>query len=362
MENKLIRKIVNLIKKNGQMTVDQYFALCVADPEFGYYSTCNPFGAVGDFVTAPEISQIFGEMLAIFLICAWEQHGFPSCVRLVELGPGRGIMMLDILRVICKLKPDFFSVLSIYMVETSERLTLIQKKQLASYGDKINWYTSLADVPLGFTFLVANEFFDSLPIKQFVMTEHGIRERMIDIDQHDSLVFNIGDHEIKSNFLTCSDYFLGAIFENSPCRDREMQSISDRLACDGGTAIVIDYGYLQSRVGDTLQAVKGHTYVSPLVNPGQADLSSHVDFQRLSSIAILYKLYINGLTTQGKFLEGLGIWQRAFSLMKQTARKDILLDSVKRLVSTSADKKSMGELFKILVVSHEKVELMPFVN
>ncbi|WP_244668442.1 class I SAM-dependent methyltransferase [Candidatus Liberibacter africanus] len=340
MADGLIKKIANLIKRDGPMTVDQYFALCLSDHEFGYYKTCsNPFGSLGDFVTSPEISQIFGEMLAIFLICAWEKHGFPKCVRLIELGPGKGTMMVDILRVICKLRPDFFSALSVYMVENSENLTLIQKEQLSSYKDKISWCVCLADVPRGFTFLVANEFFDSLPIKQFVMTENGIRERMIDIDCHGSLFFSVGNDSAELDFISCSDYCVGTIFETSPYRDHEMWSISNRLARDGGTVIIIDYGHLHSGAGDTLQAVQEHRYVSPLINSGKSDLSSHVDFQRLSSIAVLHKLYVNGLMTQGRFLNGLGIWQRAFSLMKRATRKDMLLDSVRRLVGTPSDKK-----------------------
>ncbi|MEG8098760.1 class I SAM-dependent methyltransferase [Candidatus Liberibacter brunswickensis] len=359
MKDELTRKIVNLIKKNGQMTVDQYFSLCLSDPEFGYYKTRNPFN---DFITSPEISQIFGEMLAIFLICAWEQHGSPDSVRLIELGPGRGTMMLDILRVISKLKPSFFSIISVYMVENSENLTLFQKKNLSSYGDKIKWCISLDTVPLGFTFLLANEFFDSLPIKQFIITKNGIRERVIDIDNHDSIFFSIGYDAIESDFFSCIDCSVGTIFEESPYRDNEMKSISNRLSSYGGTAIIFDYGYCQSSIGDTLQAVKGHRYISPLINPGQADLTSHVDFQRLSLIAILYGLYVNGLVTQGRFLEGLGIWQRAYSLIRKTKRNGVLLDSVRRLVGSPSDKKSMGELFKVLVVSHEKVELMPFIN
>ncbi|WP_407041637.1 class I SAM-dependent methyltransferase [Candidatus Liberibacter solanacearum] len=362
VKTELYKKIVDLIKRNGQITIDQYFSLCLSDPEFGYYKACNPFGVDGDFVTAPEISQIFGEMLAIFLIFAWEQHGFPRCVRLIEMGPGRGTMMLDVLRTICKLRPDFFAILSIYMIENSERLVSIQKKNLSFYGDKINWCVGISDVPPGFTFLMANEFFDSLPIKQFVITNDGMRERMIDIDHHELLVFGIGKNAITSPVSPFNDYFPGMILETSPCRDSAIQSIADRLVCEGGTAIVIDYGHLQSGMGDTLQAVKGHKYDPPLMHPGQADLSSHVDFQRLSSISILRKLYINGCVKQGKFLECLGIWHRVFSLIKNTDRADILLDSVRRLVGMSSDDKSMGELFKVLVVSHRKVDLVPFVN
>ncbi|MBY7648967.1 MAG: TetR family transcriptional regulator [Candidatus Liberibacter europaeus] len=362
MNTELTQKIVNLIKSNGPITVDQYFTLCLSDSEFGYYTTRDPFGAFGDFITAPEISQIFGEMLAIFLILSWEKHGFPRWVRLVEMGPGRGTMMADIIRAISCLSPDFFSVLSIHLMENSERLRLVQKQQLSYYIDKVNWCLNLSDVPSGFTFIVANEFFDSLPIKQFIVTRNGIRERMIDINHNEVLVFGEGDQEIEENSFMCSNCSPGAIFETSPCRDNEMVSVADRLSCDGGTAIIIDYGHFQSSMGDTLQAVKDHKYCSLLMNPGQADLTSHVDFQRLASLAVRNKLYINGCTTQRVFLEGLGIWQRMFCLMRKSGQEKIVLDSVRRLLGTVSDKKSMGELFKVLVVSHKRIDLVPFVN
>lgn len=362
MSNKLTEKIVNLIKSNGPITIDQYFALCLSDLEFGYYNTCNPFGLSGDFITAPEISQIFGEILAIFLICAWEKHGSPQSVKLIEMGPGSGAMMFDILRVICKLRPDFFSVLSIHLIENSERLRLIQKQKLSSYIDKISWYLGLDDVPSGFTFIVANEFFDSLPIKQFIITKDGIRERVIDINHNQVLVFSEADPEIEENFISYCDYTYGAIFETSPYRDDVMRSVSNRLGLEGGTAVIIDYGHFRSGIGDTMQAIKAHRYDHPLMNPGLADLTSHVDFQRLSSIAMLHKLYINGCTTQRKFFEGLGIWQRMFALMKSSSQSKLLLDSVRRLMGTIHDKKSMGELFKVLVASHEKIDLIPFVS
>ncbi|MBL0848846.1 MAG: class I SAM-dependent methyltransferase [Candidatus Liberibacter ctenarytainae] len=363
MSAQLNKKIVDFIKKNGPMTIDQYFLWCLSDPEFGYYTTCNPFGASGDFITAPEISQMFGEMLAIFLVSAWEKHGFPQCVRLIEMGPGRGTMMVDILYAICKLRPSFFSVLSIHMVENSERLKLIQQQQLSSYGEKISWCSSLSDVPQGCTFFIANEFFDSLPIKQFVTTKNGMRERMVDIDCQGELIFSEGGQEVERNFLPCVDCGPGMIFETSPYRDCQMKFISDRLACEGGAAVIIDYGHFQSSIGDTLQAVKGHEYYPLLKHSGQADLTSHVDFQRLSSIALSHKLYINGCITQGQFLEGLGIWQRMFSLLRQNAgKKEILLDAVKRLVGESSQQTSMGVLFKVLVVSHKEIDLIPFVD
>ncbi|AHA27419.1 class I SAM-dependent methyltransferase [Candidatus Liberibacter americanus] len=361
MSNELTEKIVNLIKINGPITVDRYFLLCLSDHEFGYYNTCNPFGSSGDFITAPEISQIFGEMLAIFLISSWEKHGSPNSVRLIEMGPGRGTMMLDIIRVIRKLKPYFFSALSIHFVENSKRLRFIQKQKLSSFIDKISWHFDLNDVPNGFTFIIANEFFDSLPIKQFIIRKDGIRERAIDIDSNQCLVFSEIDLEIEDNFISFCDYDYGSIFEVSPFRDDAMRSVSNRLVLEGGTALIIDYGHLQSGIGDTMQAIKDHKYDHPLMNPGMADLSSHVDFQRLSSVAKLHKLYINGCTTQRKFLEGLGIWQRMLSFMSNSAQSTDVLDSVLRLMGKNHDRKSMGELFKVLAISHEKIDLIPFI-
>ncbi|MBA5724414.1 class I SAM-dependent methyltransferase [Candidatus Liberibacter sp.] len=362
MNVQLTKKISDLIRKNGPITIEEYFSLCLSDVDYGYYKTCDPFGISGDFVTAPEINQIFGEMLAIFFICAWEEHGFPKCIRLIEMGPGRGTMMTDMLRTILKLKPVFFSALSVHMIEDSERLRSLQKQQLSSYIDKISWHEDLDTVPLGFSFFIANEFFDSLPIRQFVVTTEGIRERMINVDHHDALFFCVGDSEIDQDLLPRIRFSLGMILETSSDRDYKMALISKRLSGEGGTAVIIDYGHLQTSAGDTLQAVKGHRYDPPLLHPGKADLTSHVDFQKLALIAISYKLYINGYTTQGRFLEGLGIWHRVAAFTRNPIQRETFLSAVRRLVGTDSDKKSMGELFKVMVVSHQKVDLMPFID
>ncbi|MFC5445545.1 class I SAM-dependent methyltransferase [Rhizobium halophytocola] len=355
-------KIKSLIRANGPMSVTDYFSLCLADPEHGYYQTRNPFGSSGDFVTAPEVSQLFGEMVGLFLVHAWQAHGQPLPVRLVEVGPGRGTMMSDILRVTARVAPDFYAGATVHLVETSDRLQAVQKKTLSRHGDKISWQHGFDELPDGFTLLVANELFDAIPLRQFVKSGTSFRERMVSLDADDNLAFTVGvatlDPAYLQDFTRLPDD--GTIFEIAPARLSVLQVMCERLKAFGGTTLLIDYGHLTTGFGDTLQAVMAHEFDDPLAHPGLADLTSHVDFEQLVRLAQALEMQVNGCMHQGDFLRGLGLEQRAQALANGKSpgiQHDIAI-AVDRLAGAGPGK--MGELFKVLCLSSPTIKVAPF--
>lgn len=365
MPTPLAEKIKAIVRVNGPISVTDYFALCLADPEYGYYKTRDPFGRGGDFVTAPEISQLFGEMVGIFLVHAWEKHLKPKrAVRIAEIGPGRGTMMADVLRVVSKLAPDLYEASTVHLVETSPTLSGIQAETLAGHRDRIHWHQAFDDIPDGFLLLVGNEFFDAVPIRQFVKTSQGFRERLVGLDENGELGFAAGANGIDPSLLPRGhrDTPLGSVAEIAPARSAIMQAIADRLFNSGGTALFIDYGHVEPGFGDTLQAVLEHAFDPPLANPGEADLTSHVDFAALAEMARARSVHVNGMAKQGNFLLSLGIAERAGALGtgKDAARQADIRAAVERLVGNRPGE--MGELFKVLAVSSPAISLQPFEN
>ncbi|HXV29622.1 MAG TPA: SAM-dependent methyltransferase, partial [Sinorhizobium sp.] len=231
MTNPLADKIKALIRANGPISVTDYFSLCLADPEHGYYRVREPFGVDGDFTTAPEISQLFGEMIGIFLVHAWQQHGSPEPAIIAEIGPGRGTMMSDILRVIRRLAPDLYHAAEVHLVETSERLRDVQAATLSDHDGKIHWHQSFDSLPAGFLLIAANELFDAIPIRQFVRTAQGFRERMVGLDAEDELTFAAGVAGIDPSLLPTPAQSVaeGTIFEIAPARDAVMAALCERL-------------------------------------------------------------------------------------------------------------------------------------
>ncbi|WP_454850146.1 class I SAM-dependent methyltransferase [Rhizobium binxianense] len=362
MTTALGEKIKAIIQANGPISVTDYFSLCLADPEYGYYRTREPFGRAGDFVTAPEVSQLFGEMIGVFIVHAWQRHGTPAGVRLVEIGPGRGTMMSDMLRVIERLAPPLFETMSVHLVETSERLRDVQAQTLEAHEGRITWHQGFDEVPPGFTLIAANELFDAIPIRQFVRTQTGFRERMIGLDAEGELTFAAGIAGIDPALLPPpgNNVPVGTLFEISPARQAVMIAICDRLKAFGGTVLAIDYGHLVTGFGDTLQAVRMHEFDPPLAHPGEADLTSHVDFQQLAETAVSAGLHLNGALHQGDFLTGLGILERAAALgrNREPHTQQVIQTAVDRLAGAGEGR--MGELFKVIAVSHPAVDLMPF--
>jgi SAM-dependent MidA family methyltransferase len=363
MTTPLAEKIKAIIRVNGPISVTDYFALCLADPDYGYYKTRDPFGRSGDFITAPEVSQLFGEMIGIFLVHAWQRHLMPKRqIRIAEIGPGRGTMMADILRVISRLAPELYEIATVHLVETSPTLTEVQSKTLDTHAGKVHSHQTFDEIPNGFLLLVANEFFDAVPIRQFVKTPSGFRERLVGLDEKDELCFAAGIGSLDTALLPSGhrDAPVGTVAEVAPARSAIMQAISDRLFNSGGTALFLDYGHTEPGFGDTLQAVLKHRFDPPLANPGEADLTSHVDFSALADVARARSVHVNGMMTQGDFLLRLGIAERAGALGtgKDERQQADIIAAVERL--TGKQSEHMGELFKVLAVSSPEVALLPF--
>lgn len=349
----LAEKLRRLIELNGPMSVADYMAHCLTDPRHGYYATRDPLGAGGDFVTAPEVSQMFGELLGAWLVHVWRLGGAPAAVRLVELGPGRGTLMADMLRVANR-APEFMRGASVHLVETSPALRAKQAATLAKSGMIAEWHDRFSDVSDGPLLLVANEFFDALPARQFVRASGEWRERVVGIAPDGRLSLGVGPGRL-SDGPAAPD---GAIFETSPAREAVMAEIALRLARHGGAALIIDYGHAESAPGDTFQAVRGHGHADPLADPGEADLTSHVDFAALCRTTEAAGAAAHGPIDQGEFLLALGLAERAERLAAaadETGRAEIRA-ALHRLASPE----EMGSLFKVLAVTHPALVPPPF--
>jgi SAM-dependent MidA family methyltransferase len=342
-------KIVALIEANGPLSVADYMALCLYDPEHGYYTTREPFGVSGDFTTAPEVSQMFGELIAVWLISAWHIIGRPQPVTLAEIGPGRGTLMNDMLRALDRLDPGLAGNARIALIETSPRLVAVQKATLAQRGPRIDWHASIDTLPQMPLLIVGNELFDALPIRQYVKVGPRWHERAVGLDAGGQLTFVAAAGTLDPAFLPPDAAFApeGAIAEVAPARTALMEAIAERIAGHGGVGLFIDYGYLQPAIGDTLQAVSRHIYAEPLAEPGKADLTAHVDFFALAQSAKLFGLDTR-MTTQGSFLRGTGLVERAGQLGAKAdpATRRRLQDEVDRLAGSD----TMGALFKVLAI------------
>ncbi|MDF0601544.1 SAM-dependent methyltransferase [Psychromarinibacter sp. C21-152] len=335
----LTDRMIRRIAAAGPMTVAEFMAESLMDPEHGYYATRDPFGTGGDFITAPEISQMFGELIGLSLAQSWMDQGAPAPFTLAELGPGRGTLMADALRA-TRSVPGFHAAARVHLVEASATLRDRQRETLEGY--ELRWRDSADALPEAPLFLVANEFFDALPIRQFQRDAHGWRERQVAVEDG-RLIFGLSapaplaelEHRLEETAP-------GDIVETCAAAGPVMQALAERIAGHGGAALVIDYGGWRS-LGDTLQAVRGHQPEDPLAHPGEADLTAHVDFEALARAAS--PLTATEMTPQGVFLERLGITQRAQALARglDGAALDAHVAAHRRL--THPDE--MGSLFKV---------------
>ena len=304
----LLAHLTARIKQTGPISLADYMADCLLHPEWGYYTTRDPFGPGGDFLTAPEISQMFGEMLGLCLVQTWRDQGSPDRFTLAEAGPGRGTLMSDMLRA-ARSVPAFAQAAQIILIEASPVLRAQQAQTLAGHAPQ--WIDSVDDLPDAPLFLVANEFFDALPIRQFQRDGDHWRERRVGLDG-DRLTIGLStpsaqpalDHRID-------DTQNGDVVELCPAIPALLKGISARIRDHGGAAVIIDYGDWRS-LGDTLQALRAHSPVDPLSAPGTADLTAHVDFEALTAAAEGCRY--SRVTPQGVYLERLGITARAQSL------------------------------------------------
>ena len=348
------------ISMAGPMPVRQYMELCLSHPVHGYYTTRDPLGGRGDFITAPEVSQVFGELLGLWAASAWHRMGEPENVRLVELGPGRGTMMLDALRA-AQVMPAFRAAVVLHMVELSPTLQERQRQTLSAVNVPMMWHQTFDEVPDGPVIVLANELFDALPVNQAVKQFNGWYERVVEIDADGNLAFGMSNDVIplfdQLVPARLRDAPIGAIYEWRA--DNLPLALGRRLARQGGVALVIDYGHAESAAGDTLQAVGGHAFVDPLQSPGEVDLTAHVDFESFALAAESMGARVTGPVEQASFLRNLGIEKRAAALKAAAPReKAAEIDgAMKRLLGEG--RTEMGTLFKAIGLAHPAVGTLP---
>ena len=335
--------LIRQINATGPLTVAHYMTECLLHPEHGYYRTRDPLGPQGDFTTAPEISQMFGEMLGLCLAQTWMGQGAPTSFSLAELGPGRGTLMADILRA-TRGVPGFHAAAQVVMVEASAPLKALQRDTLNDHP--ATWVTNVADIPNAPLFLVANEFFDALPIRQFQRDPNGWRERMIGVSDGALSIGLSAATPVAMLDHRLSDIEPGQIVETCAPAQAIISDIATRITEQGGVAIVIDYGDSPSR-GDTLQALKDHAFDPPLAHPGDADLTAHVDFGALTAAAA--GASVSPILDQGVLLERLGITQRAQTLAQNLTGPalDQHISAHRRLTHPQ----EMGTLFKTIALT-----------
>ena len=351
-----IRRLIGIA---GPLPVAEYMRLCLTHPQYGYYVTRDPFGAGGDFITAPEISQMFGELIGVWLASVWQQLGGPANVRLIELGPGRGTMLLDALRA-ARTVDGFQRAVVLHLVEVSPALQKLQERRLEPLGLPVLWHAALEDVPGGPCLIVANEFIDALPVNQAVKLADGWHERVVEIGADDTLAIGAAQKPL-SHFEATLPRGLrlsppGSIYEWRA--DGAALEIGRRVRSDGA-ALIIDYGHAWYGLGETLQAVSKHAFSDPLHTPGQVDLTAHVDFEALGQRAESMGARVHGPISQRDWLRRLGIDERAAALKTHTPYgKAVEIDqALSRLTAGGA--KGMGELCKVMAVSDPKLDQLP---
>jgi SAM-dependent MidA family methyltransferase len=332
--------LIARIARTGPLSLADYMADCLMHPTHGYYATRDPFGAAGDFITAPEIRQMFGDVIGLALAQAGRDQGQPVGITLAELGPGRGTLMADALRA-TQTVPGFHDALSVHFVETSPVLRAAQAKAVPD----ATWHHSIDTLPEAPLYLIANEFFDALPIRQFVRDGDGWREKMVGVTDG-KLSFGLSAAApialLEHRLLDTKD---GDLVEHCPALPAIAQAISQIIETHGGAGLIIDYGDWVSQ-GDTLQALRTQTYADPLDNPGNNDLTAHVDFAAIAAHAAPAKF--TRLTPQGVFLERLGITQRAQALAQGLTGD--ALDAHIRAHRRLTHPAEMGDLFKVISI------------
>ena len=348
-------EIKKLIKSSGPMPVWRYMELCLTHPQHGYYVSRDPLGREGDFTTAPEVSQMFGELLGLWAASVWKAIGSPSLLRLIELGPGRGTMMADALRAL-RVLPPLYQALSIHLIEINPVLREKQKATLLG-ARNVAWHDRIDTVPDGPCVIFANEYFDVLPIHQVVKRETGWHERVVEIDDNGLLAFGAAAEPTPRFDVLLPPLVraapVGAVFEWRP--DAEIMKIASRVRDQDGAALIIDYGHIRSDAGDTFQAIARHSFTDPLKDPGQADVTAHVDFQALARAAEDLGARVHGPVPQGDFLRRLGIEARALSLMAKATHEvsEDIAGALKRLIG--GGRGGMGSMFKVLAVCEPKL-------
>jgi NADH dehydrogenase [ubiquinone] 1 alpha subcomplex assembly factor 7 len=354
----LLSDIKRLIKTAGPMPVWRYMQLCLTHPTHGYYVSRDPLGREGDFITAPEVSQMFGELLGLWAASVWKAMGSPPQIQLIELGPGRGTMIVDALRAL-RVLPPLYQALSVHLVEINPMLLEKQKAALSGVRN-VEWHASIDEIPRGPSIILANEYFDVLPVHQVVKRATGWHERVVEIDGNGKLAFGAAAEPMPRFEVLLPPLVreapVGAVFEWRP--DAEIMKIATRVRDSGGAALIIDYGHLRSDAGDTFQAIARHSFADPLKNPGLADVTAHVDFQALAQAAEDIGARVHGPVSQGEFLKRLGIETRAVTLMAKATHEvsEDISEALKRLIG--GGRSGMGSMFKAIGISNPRLQTL----
>lgn len=357
MPHPLEDKLKNLIREAGPVSVAEYMTLCLLDPVHGYYPTRDPLGSEGDFITAPEISQMFGEVLGLWCLQSWIDLGRPDTLHLIELGPGRGVMMSDILRA-GALDPDFKAAITVWLIEASAALEAVQGRTLAAAAVPVNWAGRLEEVPPGPSLIIGNEFLDCLPIQQLICRDpfagkDGWTERRVGLDGEGRLCFIRSDAPAPAGLTDrlpsgASEARKDDLLETCPAVSQIIDALQQRFSDAPGRALFIDYGPEMTEFGDTLQALKRHEKVGVFSDPGNTDLTARVDFAALSETAKVAGLYATQAVPQREFLSKLGIEMRAVALTRaKPEAKEVIARQLHRLMAAD----EMGELFKAMCLS-----------
>ncbi|MGE5268997.1 MAG: class I SAM-dependent methyltransferase [Thiohalocapsa sp.] len=347
--NNLGARIVRRIRREGPLSLAAFMAMALYDPQDGYYARRDPLGAAGDFVTAPEISQIFGELIGAWCADLWQRLGRPDPIILAELGPGSGALMADLLRGAAA-APDFRAAARVHLVEVSPLLRERQRRRLKDAEP--HFVAGFDELPPGPLLLVANEFLDALPIRQLLRAADGWHERQVTLDAAGRLLLAEGPESAALSLLVpaaCRAAARGAVIEICPAAAALMASLGERLAHQPGTALFVDYGYCAPPLRPTLAAVRRHSATGLLEHPGGADLSAHVDFAAAAAAAGAAGAVVHGPVSQRRFLVALGAEARLTALSRQAtpAQREGLAAGLNRLI----DPAQMGTLFKALAVT-----------
>jgi len=363
--SKLAERLKARIQAEGPMSVAEYMAVCLLDPVDGYYPTRDPLGSDGDFITAPEISQMFGEVIGLWCIQSWIDLGRPPHLNLVELGPGRGIMMSDILRT-AALDKDFLKAVSVTLIEASAALEAVQARTLASAGVSVSWASDLSKVPDGPMLIIGNEYLDCMPIRQFIQKDPfakhaGWHERLVCLDEQDRLCYGVSPIAISELLQQdlpreIDDARQDDLLEICPANRQIIEELSTRFSAYPGRALFIDYGPDMTEFGDTLQALKSHEKTGVFSDPGNTDLTARVDFAALQDMAKAKHLPVTNAAPQREFLSKLGIEMRAVALSKSSANPDAR-SKIARQLHRLMDSAEMGDLFKAISIQSNGLPL-----
>lgn len=356
--NALEREIRALIESEGPLPVSRYVALCLTHPEHGYYTTRDPFGVSGDFTTAPEISQMFGELIGLWAAEVWRLMGSPARLTLAELGPGRGTLMKDALRA-ANAVPRFAEAIEVHLIDASPALQEVQRQTLAAVTQPVTWHADTASLPASPLIAIGNELVDALPFNQFMKRNGKWHERRIGFGPGGELAFGLAplalpdfEESVPTRLAPAPD---GAILER---RDLSpLTEILTRIRDHGGVALFVDYGHAETGFGDTLQAVAKHDYAEPLENPGEYDLTAQVDFEALASIAPA-GVAAQGTVSQGAFLRTLGIDARA-EILQRNAKPELREEIAASLQRLTGPAPAMGDLFKALAFASAGLPPLP---